>query len=166
MDAKFPGHLKVTGDDYNVPSRKGNPFNALLDVGLARTSTGSRVFAAMKGACDGGINVPHRETRFVGYKKEGKEEVLDATILRKYIFGGHVADYMRELKDKDPARFDKQFSRYKKAGITPEGIEKMYADAHKNIRKNPTFVKKEKKAVCLFRFELFFFLVLFVCEWR
>merc|ERR1712137_1148592 len=28
-----------------------------MDVGLARTSTGARVFAAMKGACDGGLDV-------------------------------------------------------------------------------------------------------------
>ena len=30
-------------------------FRACLDTGLARTSTGARVFGAMKGAVDGGI---------------------------------------------------------------------------------------------------------------
>ena len=29
-----------------------NPFFCVLDVGLARTTTGAKVFAAMKGACD------------------------------------------------------------------------------------------------------------------
>ena len=32
----------------------------VLDVGLARTGTGAKIFAALKGACDGGLNIPHR----------------------------------------------------------------------------------------------------------
>ena len=40
-----------------------------MDSGLVRTSTGNRVFGVLKGACDGGINVPHSETRFPGYHK-------------------------------------------------------------------------------------------------
>jgi large subunit ribosomal protein L5e len=144
LDTKFVGNTNIDGADYNVGDHTPHPFTALLDVGLARTSTGARVFAAMKGACDGGINVPHSDRRFVGYKKAGKEESLDTKVLRKYIFGGHVADYMRDLKDKNPVRFDKQFARYKKAGITPESIEKMYMDAHKKIRDDPKFTKKVK----------------------
>lgn len=36
------------------------PFRAFLDVGLVRTTTGARVFGAMKGAADGGLDIPHR----------------------------------------------------------------------------------------------------------
>ena len=36
------------------------PFRAFMDVGLTRTTTGNKVFAAMKGALDGGIDIPHR----------------------------------------------------------------------------------------------------------
>merc|ERR1719376_1165511 len=35
--------------------------NTSLDVGLARTSTGAKVFAALKGAVDGGLDIPHSE---------------------------------------------------------------------------------------------------------
>ena len=35
-------------------------FRCYLDVGLVRTSTGARVFGAMKGAVDGGLDMPHR----------------------------------------------------------------------------------------------------------
>jgi large subunit ribosomal protein L5e len=42
---------------------------------------------------DGGIDIPHSEKRFAGFKKDGKE--LDAEVHRSYIFGGHVANYMR-----------------------------------------------------------------------
>jgi len=51
----------VNGEDYNVEDNMEGPgaFRAFLDVGLTRTTNGNRVFAAMKGACDGGIDVPH-----------------------------------------------------------------------------------------------------------
>jgi large subunit ribosomal protein L5e len=101
----------------------------------------------LKGACDGGLNIPHSESRFVGYTrgKKGEESSLNAEVLRKYIFGGHVADYMRHLMDGDVALYEKQFSRYKAAGITPEKIEQMYADAHAKIRADPKLVKKIAK---------------------
>lgn len=79
------------------------PFKCYLDVGLKRTSTGSRLFGAMKGASDGGIYIPHSEKRFPGYDPESKN--LDAEVLKKYIFGGHVAEYMETLEEEDDERF-------------------------------------------------------------
>lgn len=57
----YKGLEEANGDDYNV-EKEGQraPFRAVLDVGLARTVTGAKVFAVMKGAADGGIDVPHR----------------------------------------------------------------------------------------------------------
>merc|ERR1712013_790840 len=54
------------------------------------------VFAAMKGAVDGGLDIPHSEKRFPGYDAESKE--LNADVHRAHIFGGHVADYIAILK--------------------------------------------------------------------
>ena len=34
------------------------PFKCLLDVGVTTTTTGHRVFAALKGASDGGLDIP------------------------------------------------------------------------------------------------------------
>lgn len=40
---------QATGEDYNVEEGEGKrPFRALLDVGLVRTTTGNRVFGALK----------------------------------------------------------------------------------------------------------------------
>jgi large subunit ribosomal protein L5e len=91
------GELKLTEplDEEDAP----RPFKAFLDVGLKRTSTGSRVFGAMKGASDGGIYIPHSDKRFPGYDPESKE--LDAETLKKYIYGGHVAEYMESLEEED-----------------------------------------------------------------
>lgn len=57
----------------------------------------------MKGASDGGIFIPHNEKRFPGYDPESKE--LDAEVLKKYIFGGHVAEYMESLEEEDDERY-------------------------------------------------------------
>jgi len=147
MDELYPGVQEATGDSFRSIKKfnKRRPFKALLDVGLYRTTTGSRVFAAMKGALDGGLNVPHSERRLVGW--DDKEKSLDTEVLRKYIFGGHVADYMKQLLEEDPEAYDRQFSRYKKEGIKADDLEEIYKNAHKRIREDPTFVKKEKKTV-------------------
>lgn len=128
LAAKYKGVTEITGEYYTVkPQRKSpNPFSALLDVGLARTSTGSKIFSCLKGVCDGGVRVPHSDRRFVGYSASKKE--LDPAVLRKYIFGGHVAAYMKLLQEKNPNKYDTQFSRYKKAKIGYKDLEKLYTE--------------------------------------
>jgi len=118
------------------------PFKCFLDVGLARTSTGARVFGAMKGASDGGMYIPHSENRFPGFDIETKE--LDAETLRKYIFGGHIAEYMETLADDDEERYKSQFQGYIDDEIEADGLEEMYQEAHKAIREDP--FKKDEDA--------------------
>jgi len=113
------------------------PFKALLDVGLQRTTTGARVFGALKGACDGGLFIPHGDKRFPGTTTEGKEVKGNPEVHRKYIFGGHVAEYMNKLKEADPEAFNRQFSRFSKEGVNADDLEKMYTDAHAAIRADP-----------------------------
>jgi len=119
------------------------PFLALLDVGLARTTTGSKIFGALKGALDGGLNVPHSEKRFYGFDKETKK--LDAKLLRKVIFAGHVSEYMKSLSQSNPDRYKKHFARYIKNGISPDKVEAMYKNAHKKIRDSPEKKENPKK---------------------
>merc|ERR1711864_17779 len=89
------------GEMYSVEDNDDGPgaFRACLDVGLKRTSTGAKVFAAMKGAVDGGLDIPHSDKRFPGYDNESKS--LNADVHRGHIFGTHVADYMRHLVEED-----------------------------------------------------------------
>jgi large subunit ribosomal protein L5e len=89
----------------------------------------------MKGASDGGLFVPHSENRFPGYDMESKE--LDAETLRKYIFGGHVAEYMETLADDDEERYKSQFNGYIEDDIEADGLEELYTEAHKAIREDP-----------------------------
>lgn len=133
------GEFQLT-EEAEVDGESRRPFKAYLDVGLTRTSTGARVFGAMKGASDGGLYIPHSEKRFPGYDIEGKE--LDAETLRKYIFGGHVAEYMETLADDDEERYKSQFQGYIDDEIEADGLEELYADAHKQIREDP-FLKDD-----------------------
>ena len=68
------------------------------------------------------------ENRFPGYDIESKE--LDAETLRKYIFGGHVAEYMETLADDDEERYKGQFGGYIDAEVEADGLEEMYTEAH------------------------------------
>ncbi|RWS31359.1 60S ribosomal protein L5-like protein [Leptotrombidium deliense] len=146
LDSIYKGTESATGEMYEVESAEDQPgaFRAYLDVGLARTSTGARIFGAMKGAVDGGLDIPHSEKRFPGYDGESKE--FSADVHRKHILGQHVADYMKHLMEDDEEAYKKQFSRFIKLGITPDELEEMYTKAHAAIRANPDPVKKEERA--------------------
>ncbi|XP_045422749.1 60S ribosomal protein L5-like [Lemur catta] len=147
MDKIYEGQVEVTGDEYNVESIDGQPgaFTCYLDAGLARTTTGNKVFGALKGAVDGGLSIPHSTKRFPGYDSESKE--FNAEVHRKHIMGQNVADYMRYLMEEDEDAYKKQFSQYIKNNVTPDMMEEMYKKAHAAIRDNPVYEKKPKKEV-------------------
>eukprot|EP00092_Neocalanus_flemingeri_P019407 GFUD01021021.1.p1 GENE.GFUD01021021.1~~GFUD01021021.1.p1 ORF type:complete len:297 (-),score=84.81 GFUD01021021.1:130-1020(-) len=147
LDSVYEGNTEINGEMYCVEDNDDGPgaFRACLDVGLARTSTGAKVFAALKGAVDGGLDIPHSEKRFPGYDNESKS--LNADVHRAHIFGQHVADYMSSLAEEDEEAFKKQFSRYIKLGVTADGMEDIYKKAHAAIRADPSAATKAEKAV-------------------
>merc|ERR1712150_96909 len=147
LDEIYAGNDDVNGDEYYVESQDGQPgaFRCYLDVGLARTTTGARVFGALKGAADGGLDIPHSVKRFPGYDNDGGE--FNAEVHRNHIFGIHVADYMRHLQEEDEDAFKRQFSRFIKLGITADSIEGMYKKAHAAIRADPARATAAKKQV-------------------
>jgi large subunit ribosomal protein L5e len=167
MADMYKGVEAADGEFFDVTEKGINetrrPFKALLDVGLVRTTTGNRVFGAMKGAVDGGIHIPHNTKRFPGYHvekaqvttgkrgkvvKEGKAQgTYDAKEHRDHIYGLHVQTYMDKLKKDNPARFKKQFSRWEKALTTAKvnSLEALYKKVHQAIRQNPKRVKAARK---------------------
>jgi large subunit ribosomal protein L5e len=144
---EYEGQTEVDGEDFNVEANpEGNaPFKALLDVGLQRTTTGSRVFGALKGATDGGLYIPHNDRRFPGTVREGKDFNADPEVHRKYIFGQHVAEYMEKLEDEDEEAYKVQFSGMIKAGIKADALEGIYTKAHAAIRKDPNIPRGKKE---------------------
>jgi len=118
-----------------------NPFRALLDVGIITTSTGSRVFGALKGATDGGLDIPHSEKRFPGYDRDAKE--YDADVHKERIFGEHVAEYMRYLIEEDATKYKTHFKEYLAEDIEPDDMEELYQNVHKKIREDPSPAPKK-----------------------
>merc|ERR1712066_201127 len=124
LDGIYEGNTEIDGDEYYVEDAEpGQPgaFRAFLDVGLARTTTGARVFGAMKGAADGGLDIPHSTKRFPGYDAESDK--FDAETHCKYIFGGNVGDYMEHLKEENEDAYQRQFSQFIKNGIAAGKVE-------------------------------------------
>ena len=164
IDTQFKGCENADGKLYNIDNEDNErrPFKAYLDVGLVRTTTGNRVFGAMKGACDGGLNVPHNEQRFpgfrwekpevnVGKKKGGAQEekekpkpIFTAEEHLEHIMGVHVQEYYDLLKKENPQAFKKQFSQWEKA-LGGKSFESVYKAAHAAIRKNPARTKVARK---------------------
>ena len=89
------------------------------------------------------MDIPHSEKRFVGYDPE--EKSLDAETLKEHIYGGHVAEYMRKLKEEDEEKYQQHFSKYIAAGIDADDLEDMYKSAHQKIREDPSAKKVAKK---------------------
>jgi len=161
----YKGNSKIDGSVYSVyesyKKDERRPFKAFLDVGLVRTTTGNRVFGAMKGASDGGLYIPHKEKRFPGFHitkaelvttKRGKtvetekaKASFDPKEHASHIFGGHVQVYYDDLKANNAQRFNKQFSRWEKA-LGGQKFEALYKKVHAAIRAAPARKAVKKQA--------------------
>lgn len=156
--------FKKLCEEKDTPFR---PFTCYLDLGLVRATKGNRVFAAMKGALDGGINIPHEAKIFPSpsHKKEKEEETkkpkkgekdkkkevvvekeeeeFDGAMLRDRIFGVHVQKWMdtyTKKKDAQPHQFSEWKNCLKNAKV--KSIEELYKKVHSEIKKNP--LKKQE----------------------
>lgn len=58
--------------------------------------------------------------RLIGYDSESQEH--NPETLHHYIYGGHVADYMRHLMEEDEEKYKSHFSRFIKEGITADNV--------------------------------------------
>lgn len=158
LDKTYKGNEKVTGEvvktvhtndagrtrEYWVKevNDQRKPFRAVLDIGTRAATTGARIFGVLKGASDGGLDVPHSNKRFPGYNREAKE--YDAGKHKARIFGNHIGVYMQELAKKKPDEYTKRFSKFIAANINPAKLEDLYKSVHAAIRADPK--PAEKKA--------------------
>jgi len=158
LEDSFEGVEEADGEEFHVEEEvdddERRPFKAVLDIGLVRTTVGAKVFAAMKGAADGGLHVPHNCKRFPGYvpaEEKGQEPEFNAEALAARIYGEHVAEYMESMQEEDEQKYEAHFAKYIAAGIGHDDVEDMYKNAHKAIRENPEFKPKTKKDIKITR---------------
>jgi large subunit ribosomal protein L18 len=93
---------------------------AVLDIGLHTSTKGSRIYAALKGALDSGLKVPH------------SSEILPAD---ERISGKHIADYAQKLKRDNESLYKRRFSNYLKSKTPPEALPTHFASIKKKIAK-------------------------------
>ena len=74
----------LTGMLFAVKAKKASQDSAILDIGLNRATPGARVFAALKGAVEAGLAIPHGE------------EILPSDERAK---GAHIAAYNKNAGD-------------------------------------------------------------------
>lgn len=153
LDDVYEGNTEVDGaissTEYNKKKyyvsevdEDKRPFRALLDVGTKATTTGCRIFGALKGASDGGLDIPHSEKRFPGYDRESKE--YDADMHRERIMGGHVGEYMEYLDEEDNQKYKEHFAAYLAADVAADGLEELYESVHEAIRADPSSAEKKE----------------------
>jgi len=138
---KYVGVKDVDGkyfESEQVGDRR--PFTCILDTGLARTTSGARVFAALKGAVDGGLAIPHSPARFSGFSG-GK---LDEAAHRGRLLGEHVADYLKEAVSSGNA--GDNFSQYVKNKLNGDKISAAWLETHKKIRADPSPAPKKDRS--------------------
>merc|ERR1711933_216765 len=146
-DEIYEGNMEVDGQIVSTESGKKTyyveeldddkrPFRCFLDVGCKATTTGCRIFGALKGAVDGGLDIPHSNKRFPGYDKEAKE--YDADMHRERIFGGHVGEYMEYLEEEDNTKYQEQFASCIENDVEADGLEELYESVHEKIREDPS----------------------------
>ena len=92
--------------------------DAILDIGLYARGPGSRIFAAAKGALDGGLTIPHQETVLPSLDR---------------IQGKHVGLYSKALASKTEEH-KKRFSGYLKRKLKPEELPEYFAQAEAKIK--------------------------------
>ncbi|BAW30973.1 MAG TPA: 50S ribosomal protein L18 [Methanothermobacter sp.] len=105
----------LTGYLCGKKALKEGVTEAVLDMGLKPPIKGSKVFAALKGAVDAGLNVPHSESILPDDSR---------------IKGEHIAAYAKSL---DETETEKRFSKYFEKGISPLRLPEHFEEIKKKI---------------------------------
>ncbi len=107
----------LTGMLCAKKSVKAGVKEAVLDIGLTTPVRGSKIFAALKGAVDAGMEIKHGEEVLPGEDR---------------ISGKHIGEYAAKLSKEE---LEKKFSNYVKAGIDPAKAGEHFEEVKSAIKK-------------------------------
>jgi hypothetical protein len=48
--------------------------------------------------------------------------------MKKYIFGGHVSEYMEEMEEEDPEKYNRHFAKYIEEDLDADSLEDKYKE--------------------------------------
>lgn len=105
----------LTGYLLAAKAKKAGIKDAVLDIGMNTSTKSSRIYAALKGAVDGGLNVPHSEDILPDCKK---------------LSGEHIASFFAASKSSAGAL---QFKNYQKQGLDAKDMKTNVDELKKKI---------------------------------
>jgi len=117
----------LTGLLCGLKAKAKGVAKAVLDIGLVAPTKGAKVFAALSGVLDAGVDVPHDEEKMVKERTEG----------------AHIAEYGKSLSE-DSEVYSAKFSKYLAQKLSPEQVPEHFAKVKAEIIKS--FEKGGKKA--------------------
>lgn len=86
-------------------AKKAKISEAIFDIGLFHAVNGSKLYAALAGALDGGLKIPHSK---------------DCLPPAERLSGSHISAYSDHLKKKDPASHKKHFHTTDATAVTSQ----------------------------------------------
>jgi large subunit ribosomal protein L18 len=89
---------------------------AILDIGLVAPTKGAKIFAALSGVLDAGVEVPHSEEKIVKERMKGE----------------HIARYAKSL-GAGSEEYTAKFSKYNTQGVAPEKITEHFTKVKAEI---------------------------------
>jgi len=105
----------LTGYLCGKKALKEGITNAVLDIGLKSPIKGSKIFAALKGAVDAGLEIPHND---VILPEDSR------------IQGEHIVEYAKTL---DEDELKKKFSQYLDNGLSPTDLPNHFEEIKQKI---------------------------------
>ncbi len=90
--------------------------DAILDIGLANSVKGSRLYAVVKGVLDAGLDIPCSK---------------DVLPNEESIKGMHIVNYAKKLLEE--GKYDGVFSSYIKKGVKAEDLPRYFEETKKKI---------------------------------
>ena len=95
----------LTGYLCGLKAKAAGIKEAILDIGLIAPTKGAKVFAALSGVVDAGVDVPHSEEKIVKERMKGE----------------HIAKYAKSL-GVGSEEYNAKFSKYIAQGVAPEKL--------------------------------------------
>ena len=100
----------LTGLLCGLKAKAANVNNAILDLGMVIPTKGNKVFAALHGVVDAGVEIPYSDDKLVKERTKGH----------------HIANYAEEL-GAESDEYKAQFSKFLKQKISPETLPEHFS---------------------------------------
>ncbi len=119
----------LTGLLCGLKAKAKGVEEAILDIGLISPTKGSKIFAALSGVLDAGVDVPHSEEKIVKERMKGE----------------HIAKYAKSL-GAGSEEYSAKFSKYIAQGVAPEKIPEHFNKVKAEITVHLRKVKRKHES--------------------